>query len=668
MGETVDLTVDIYPDKSVILDQQTTNTTNTTSQRTTTGGARGVSFMDQHLKKQFINVFNLKAVPSDQLEETCMQLWNQIFSTLHMKSYMSHTMPTHFTSSNGAHSSTSVIIKRMGSDKDSMNSRRFVGSSSSSSTPASSSLSSSASSTSLATSMDKSSSMNRSMSTSNLSSTNNPSTGNTGGGSGGGDRGDRGASSSSSASTSVEDDDIDFYIFKGVSITKQTMNSHAVSMKNVSTPKEGPFNGRSFHTQVHVDDARFFNMDIPLYLITELYISSEQFSDLVVKTLADTRMNQQASDGSTTADESNVASMMTGKNIADAASDMNLNRRKELDLLLAYETSRHYIKEKIFLCALCVPVTLINPMNITWSSQLLTNKAYVQLHVQNIHPHYEIVLKDSNMHLLASKVVRYLTPDDAVKQLSSNRDDDDQVQQPNISELSISKTSVQKQSEITELYETFVDKNIFPVTVKPGEQYSITFLVCPTDRSVRTSDKDDSVNDYSASKVTIKPLATARGTRKSAAIVQTNMLSEYATPITIDYSINGLSSDFKQNVMVRWVSVDLIGGIQTSIACPESVKLLQPFDVEILISNYTAADLDLTIESQLSTDSSLICQDGCVDIGIIKANDTGRFKLCFVAVQNGLQQLNQLRCINKKTSQEFVFLFPVYLMVTDDTQ
>jgi len=463
-----------------------------------------------------------------------------------MKSYMSNTMPTYIVSSNGMSSSTSVIIKKMGSN---------------------------------------------------------------------------------TYTDSVEsDEDIDFYVFKGVSITKQTINSHAVSMKNVSETKG---DGRSFHTQVHVDDSRLINDDIPLYLVTELYISSEQFSDLIVKTLADTNDNMQLRDIT----------------------------EKELDLMLAYETSRQYIKEKIFLCALCIPVTVINPLNIFWSSQLFSNKAYVQLHVMNNHPEYEIMLKDSNMHLLESKIIRHLSPNDAVRQICSTNTAKEEPRK----ETPHSRTSIEKQVEFTELYETFVDKNVFPLLLKPKEQYSITFLVCPSDRSVRSNDKlgnNDLPKSFDGAKTLRK--------KKSTSIVQGNMLSECSTPITIDYSINGLNCDFKHDVEVRWVSINFTAGIQMSIVCPESVTLLQPFHIEILISNYTSSDCDLTLKSQLTPESALICQDGSIDIGVIKVNDSGRFKLCFVPVQNGLQQLNQLLCVNKRTNQQFMFPFPVYLMVTDE--
>jgi hypothetical protein len=522
LGETVDISVDLHPNKQLIVNRSN--------------------------PKHFINVFNLVS------DEKAMELWNQLFSTLYVKSYLSNIMPTGIVSGNTT-ATTSVIIKTLGSN--------------------------------FASSYD----------------------------SGG---------------------DVDFFMFKTGQVVKQFMNSHTVSMKNVGERRGDAIN---FKTQIVIDrDPRWLNTDEgQLYLISELFISSEQFENLVVKSL----------------------------------------RSDELDLLLTYETSRGYIQSKIYLCSLAIPVSVINPVTVSWSSRLLNNKSYVQLHVNNNHPDYTVVLTDSNMHLLSSKLERYLLPEEAMEQLKGAE------------ELGTEGTAVKKYSKIQELYETFVNKNIFPQEIKPKEQYSITYTICPTDRTVREEKTEEErklhvtetlsrvsqdtrtsldvtrrVSQETRISVDRNAPATTMQKRRLQ-IVGNNMLSEYSTPVTIQYNVAGLDCEFKMEVTSRWTSVKTNLGFQMSVHCPEEVTLLEPFDIELLISNYMKEDCDMTLVSDVNSNSSLISQDGVVDIGVIEVNTSARLKLCFVAVQNGLQQLNQLYCINKKTLQEFIFPFPVYLMVHD---
>ena len=68
LGETVDINVDLHPNKQLLVNRSN--------------------------QKNFINVFNLFS------DDQALELWNQLFSTLYIKSYISNLMPTGVVSGN----------------------------------------------------------------------------------------------------------------------------------------------------------------------------------------------------------------------------------------------------------------------------------------------------------------------------------------------------------------------------------------------------------------------------------------------------------------------------------------------------------------------------------------------------------------------------------------
>jgi hypothetical protein len=170
------------------------------------------------------------------------------------------------------------------------------------------------------------------------------------------------------------DDSISCYIFKSSDVTKQTANSQ--SIYTLRSPTSVHDDSLTYEVEIDIDD------ELPegrQYLIIEIFISSDQFSHTIVRTLADI-----------TPVESNVP--------------------VELNLLLPYATSQHYLPSKIFLCSICKPIRVSDVLRISSQSKLINMKNYVQISMENLHDDHIITIEDVNLHLVGSQLLRYLSP------------------------------------------------------------------------------------------------------------------------------------------------------------------------------------------------------------------------------------------------------------------
>jgi hypothetical protein len=447
-----------------------------------------------------------------------------------------------------------------------------------------------------------------------------------------------------------EEGEISCYIFKSADVTKQTANSQ--SIYTLRSPIITTDNELIYEVEMEIENDM---KEGRKYLIVEIFISSDQFSHTIVRTLA------------------------------DIAPPESTQVPVELDLLLPYATSQHYLPSKIFLCSICKPIQVTEILRITSQSRLINMKNFVQICIENLHNEHVITIEDVDLHLVGSQLLRYLSPQDSrLTLISTNLADS--TSNTNNSELffnaeqegnfeSYQKKRRDSSIAIHELFQSFVDKKCLPIMLKPYEMFRLTYVVTPSESNYTLenymTNKPEIISTSSKKSIialTKKKVSYIRShnNNPSSNIVRDDSLCEYGSRVTIQYKVEADTPvRMTTKLQAKWVAVFRRGLFASMKTQSPIVKRLEPFFVTVFVTNLTERECDLVISTQLNSDDNLICQDQEVDMGTILPQDARKVNLRFVAVQEGITTINSLFCVNRRTKQNFVFPFSSQIIVTE---
>ncbi|EFC46072.1 predicted protein [Naegleria gruberi] len=463
---------------------------------------------------------------------------------------------------------------------------------------------------------------------------------------------------SSSSATSIEinyfdnsKEFIDFYLFKSNFVAKQAVNTQSVFMELTCNEIE----------LLDQDSTDFrvtfpFSIDVPLndsnrnpyFVISEIFIPSDQFTDSMVRSLA------------------------------DAKSPSFKVNNFDLDFLVSYETSLQYIPSRIFLCALCKPIVLRKSIKLQSKTKLLNMKNYIQLVLENTCENQSLKIEKVELNLTNARFFNYLPPGEAQKLMIVNEREE---KVPNDSDETTTTNYLLSPppSTIYDLFDCFIEKSQFPIELKPFEQYTLNLLITPIYRNMdeiidKLQNKKSIVNLFmNNSSVTASIPFNSNGTLENQSsnnsIVWDDSLAQYKSKVDITYTIKnqedeGKTSTFKSFMEVPWVAI-LKRGLFASIKCDkQSVALMAPFTISIFLSNFSDSECDLILSSQPTAESSIICQDAQIDVGIVKPSQSTKVVLHYIGVQQGLHHMDLLCIYNKKTQQQFIFPFYIQVIIT----
>ncbi|KAG2386563.1 hypothetical protein C9374_002307 [Naegleria lovaniensis] len=460
---------------------------------------------------------------------------------------------------------------------------------------------------------------------------------------------------------------IDFYLFKSNFVAKQAVNSQSIFME--MTANEYANKGYEMNDQDqddrHIQLTFPFNIDIPFndlnrnpfFVISEIFIPSDQFSDSMVRSLADVK------------------------------SPFSMVNNFDLDFLVSYDTSQQYIPSRIFLCALCKPIALRKSLKLTSKTKLMNMKNYIQLVLENSCESQTIKIEKIELNLANAKFCKYCTPGDTQQTLVSNADES-QLKNTTTANHIISPPP----NAIYDLFNCFIEKSQFPLELKPFEQFTANLLVSPIYRNMdeiieKLQNRKPITNLFFNTMRSFNSNSTDSTPSNSNSLVWDDSLGLYKSRIEVTYSIKNVeeekeetsdennvaatnqqeskhSTRFKSYIDAPWIAV-LKRGLFASIKYDkQSVALMEPFTVSIFLSNFGDSDCDLILSSQPTAKSSIICQDAQIDVGIVKPSQSTKVVLHYIGVQQGLHHMDLLCIYNKRTQQQFIFPFFPQVIIT----
>nr|CAG4718397.1 unnamed protein product [Naegleria fowleri] len=459
---------------------------------------------------------------------------------------------------------------------------------------------------------------------------------------------------------------IDFYLFKSNFVAKQAVNSQSIFMEMTANEYENKGYETSNDQDKTQDDGTIqltfpFSIDIPFndlnrnpfFVISEIFIPSDQFSDSMVRSLADVK------------------------------SPFSMVNNFDLDFLVSYDTSQQYIPSRIFLCALCKPIALRKSLKLSSKTKLMNMKNYIQLILENTCESQSIKIEKIELNLANAKFCKYCTPGDTQQTLLSNADES-QLKNTTTANHIISPPP----NAIYDLFNCFIEKSQFPLELKPYEQYTTNLLISPIYRNM-----DEIIEKLQNRKpITNLFFNTIRSLNSSAqnsgdstpsgnnSLIWDDSLGLYKSRIEVTYSIKNHTEEshennnhhqqskhstrFKSYIDAPWIAV-LKRGLFASIKYDkQSVTLMEPFTVSIFLSNFGDSDCDLILSSQPTAKSSIICQDAQIDVGTVKPSQSTKVVLHYIGVQQGLHHMDLLCIYNKRTQQQFIFPFFPQVIIT----
>ncbi|KAL0489490.1 hypothetical protein AKO1_010475 [Acrasis kona] len=435
-----------------------------------------------------------------------------------------------------------------------------------------------------------------------------------------------------------EGDEIDCYIFKSADVTKQTANSQSIYTLRSPLPFTEDDQDLTYEVEIEIEDeANEGNQ----HLVVDVFISSEQFSHTIVRTLADITPQQ-----------------------TDSIVPLELN------LLLPYATSQHYLPTK--------PLMVLDVLSISSFSRMINMKNYVQISVENLHEEHHVTIEDVDLHLVGSTLVKYLSPQEAQSTLvSKNHYGQKPQEQSNLPNENVEASHKMKKDSciaVHELFQSFVDKKCLPITLKPFEIFTLTHVVTPSNTNYSIdhlmSNKPEILSTSSKKPVTTlakrKVSYFRSATNNPQNMVRDDSLCEYNSSATVKYKLQGETEiQMMGRLQARWVAVlrrGLFASIKSNVM---HVKRLEPFFVSVFVTNLSDKDCDLVLTKTVEPNDVLLCQDQQVEMGVVAPQDARKVNLRFIGVQEGVSTVCDLYCYNKKTKQNMMFPFSCQVIVTE---
>ncbi|KAL9654368.1 hypothetical protein ABK040_010396 [Willaertia magna] len=477
-------------------------------------------------------------------------------------------------------------------------------------------------------------------------------------------------------------DNIDFYVFKSNNfVAKQILNAQSIFMENVATEKinseQEDYNDED-SLKLHFE----FQLDIPFndlnknpyYIISEIFIPTNQFSEHLIKTITNNNQNI----------------------LSDNYNNSFKINKNNLDYLIPYEISQQYIPSRIFLSALCKPIILRKALNLKTRTKLLNMKNFIQLTIENNSKNDILVIDKIELNLTNAKFVKYCNPNETQLELINNLEREDRItnntsstvnNDNNINDNNLNDNNNTMANSVlsippignllNELFDSFINKEQLPIELKPLEQHTVMLNITPIYRNLDEVMNKSSSTDYLLNNTTINTNVNKNSTTTSLInnLILDDSLAQYKSKIEVTYHLlnnnqsmpnnnNAHNSKFKNWIECPWTAV-LRRGLFASIRCDKpKVALMEPFTVSIYLSNFSESECDLILYSEPNAESSIICQDAQIDIGIVQPKQSTKVVLHYIGVQQGLHHMDLLFLFNKKTQQQFIFPFYIHTIVT----